>query len=181
MNSKTRTLSLPLPKNTPSANTNITQVQSEGPVVIVGANGSGKTRLGTWIELESGETERVRRISAQKSLAMPPSATSIAVDRALTDLLYGYPDMQGLSPVQARRAYRWSGGSQNPSITPLSDFDKLLSYLFSDANEINAKYVEKVKRDSEHRIEPPETKLASTERIWEGVLPHRKLEIGGAR
>ncbi len=41
--------------------------------------------------------------------------------------------------------------------------------------------MEEVRRDSERRIEPPETKLAATKRVWEGVLPHRKLEIGGGK
>ncbi|MGI8909867.1 MAG: AAA family ATPase, partial [Rubrobacteraceae bacterium] len=150
-------------------------------MVIVGANGSGKTRLGSWIEFESEHKERVRRISAQKSLAMPPSATSIAVDLALTDLLYGSAE-SNVSDVynmlQSKRAYRWG---QKPDISPLSDFDKLFTYLFSDANETNAKYVEEVEGEKEQRIEPPETKLRATKRLWEEVLPHRKLKIGGGK
>ena len=137
--------------------------------------------MGSWIEFESEHKERVRRISAQKSLAMPPSATSIAVDLALTDLLYGSAE-SNVSDVynmlQSKRAYRWG---QKPDISPLSDFDKLFTYLFSDANETNAKYVEEVEGEKEQRIEPPETKLRATKRLWEEVLPHRKLKIGGGK
>ncbi len=173
-----RSLNLPSPKGAPPGSELTTPVQSEGPIVVVGANGSGKTRLGTWIEFESGHTDLVRRISAQKSLAMPPSVTSIAVDRALADLLVGYaeaPPGQGLS---YRRDARWG---KNPNVHPLSDFDKLLTYLFSDSNETNAQYVAEVERVKERRIEPPETKLRATKRVWESVLPHRKLEIGGGK
>lgn len=181
MRSETRSLTLPSPESTPGGGGPTTQVRSEGPVVIVGANGSGKTRLGSWIEFESEHKERVRRISAQKSLAMPPSATSIAVDLALTDLLYGSAE-SNVSDVynmlQSKRAYRWG---QKPDISPLSDFDKLFTYLFSDANETNAKYVEEVEGEKEQRIEPPETKLRATKRLWEEVLPHRKLKIGGGK
>ena len=180
MTSKLRSLALPSPKSAPRGGAPTTLVESEGPIVAVGANGSGKTRLGTWIEFESGHTELVRRISAQKSLAMPASATSIAVDRALTDLLVGYaetPSDPG-NRVHYRRSQRWG---QNPNVFPLSDFDKLLTYLFSDSNETNARYVEEVERVKERRIDPPETKLRATKRVWEGVLPHRKLEIGGGK
>lgn len=182
MKSETNTLTLPSPKSAPSGEPT-TSLSSEGPVVIVGANGSGKTRLGTWIEFESEHKEHVHRISAQKSLVMPLYATSIDADRALTGLLYGYEGISasGQSLLNYKRDHRWSGGiRQKPHTAPLSDFDKLLNYLFSDANETNARYVEEVKH-KEHRIEPPETKLAATERVWEGVLPHRKLEIGGGK
>lgn len=147
--------------------------------MIVGANGSGKTRLGTWIEFQSDHREHVRRISAQKSLAMPASATSVAVDPARTDLLYGHPEIRLDSPLHDmlnfRRHYRWQ---RKPDTSLLSDFEELLTYLFSEANETNAKYVDEVKCEKEW-IEPPETKLRTTKRIWEGVLPHRKLKIGG--
>lgn len=179
MRSETRSLVLPSPKSAPDAGPT-TSLNSEGPIVIVGANGSGKTRLGTWIELDSERADRVRRISAQKSLAMPSSATSIAVDRALTDLLYGCAEVppDAGSRLQFGRIYRWG---QNPDISPLSDFDKLLTYLFSEANETYAKYVDEVELDKERRIEPPETKLRATKRVWEGVLPHRRLKIGGGK
>lgn len=183
MRNEAQTLTLPTSKSEPSGGEPTTSIQSQGPVVIVGANGSGKTRLGTWIELESEFKEHTRRISAQKSLAMPASVTSIAVDRALTDLLYGYAEVSpGRDPLYYRRMFRWGGNQQQePSISPLSDFDKLLTYLFSEANEVNARYVDEVRLDSERRIEPPETKLAATKRIWEKVLPHRALEMSGGR
>lgn len=179
MTRKIHSLALPSPKSVPGEEPTA-YVSSEGPVVIVGANGSGKTRLGTWIEFESEYKERVHRISAQKSLAMPPSATSIDVDRALADLLHGDDAMlSNLSnQLDFRRARRWG---QNPNIFPLNDFDKLLTYLFSDANENNARYVEEVENFKGRRIEPPETKLRATKRVWERILPHRKLEIGGGK
>src|SRR5215208_6906013 len=89
MKSEIRSLALPSPKSAPPGEGSTTSVPTEGPLVVIGANGSGKTRLGTWIEFESGHIELVRRISAQKSLAMPGSAASGAVDQAYMALLYG--------------------------------------------------------------------------------------------
>lgn len=181
MRNETHSLALPRPKSVPGEEPT-TYLSSEGPVVIVGANGSGKTRLGTWIEFQSEHKEQVHRISAQKSLVMPASATSIASDQALTELLYGHATAsERQNRLNIKRGWRWRGaGNQGPHIAPLSDFDKLLTYLFSDANEIGARYMEQVK-SVEHYIEPPETKLAATKRVWEGVLPHRKLKIGGGK
>jgi predicted ATPase len=42
-----------------------------GLLVIVGANGTGNTRLGIWLDLKSPLWEKSLCISAQKSLAMP--------------------------------------------------------------------------------------------------------------
>ena len=179
MKNETYSLTLPSPKSAPDGEPT-TSLSSEGPVVIVGANGSGKTRLGTWIEFESEYKERVHRISAQKSLAMPASATSISVDRALTELTYGNPEVLSDLPnrLYHKRERRWG---RNPNIFPLNDYDKLLTYLFSDANEANAQYMEQVENEKKRRIDPPETKLRATKRVWERVLPHRILKIGGGK
>lgn len=55
---------------------NTISIQSKGSVVILGPNGSGKTRLGSWLEMQSGLKDRVHRISAQKSLTMPEVSVS---------------------------------------------------------------------------------------------------------
>ncbi len=164
---------LPGPNSTSSTTTS---VESEGPIVIIGANGSGKTRLGSWIELESEQQDRVRRISAQKSLHLPAFAASTSIDRAESDLLYGYVESD--RSTYHKRFYRWQ---QNPNTSLLSDYDKLLTYLFSEANETHAQYVQEQREETTARIEPPETKLYTTRRIWEEVLPHRKLVIGGGK
>ncbi|MBW3637581.1 MAG: hypothetical protein KY445_14135 [Armatimonadetes bacterium] len=59
-------------------------------VVIIGANGSGKTRLGTWIEFQSAQKIRVHRISAQKSLTMPEFSSTSSLEKSEGDLLSGY-------------------------------------------------------------------------------------------
>ena len=132
MESKRRSVNLPSTGQAPGATPLTTTVSNEGPIVVVGTNGSGKTRLGAWIEFEGADPEIVRRISAQKSLAMPASATSTNVDRALVELTTGYPETPSdqARRLLYRRDQRWG---QNPNIFPLSDFDKLLTYLFSSA------------------------------------------------
>jgi hypothetical protein len=173
MEKESRHLLLPTPGTTPSSPNS---VESKGPLVIIGANGSGKTRLGSWIELESAQQSQVRRISAQKSLNLPAFAASTSIDRAESDLFYGYVESD--RSTHHKRLYRWQ---QNPNTSLLSDYDKLLTYLFSEANETHAQYVQEQREETTARIEPPKTKLNTTQRIWEEVLPHRKLVIGGGK
>ena len=61
-------------------------------IVVIGANGSGKTRLGTWLE-ETRVTAKlgeVHRIAAQKSLTMPESVSPTSLVRAEQALWIGY-------------------------------------------------------------------------------------------
>lgn len=61
----------------PKAHGQTEEVETVQSLLLIGANGSGKTRLGTWIEMDSPFKEKVHRLSAQKSLAMPDTTTPI--------------------------------------------------------------------------------------------------------
>ena len=164
---------LTLPK--PDGNT--MDLQSNQSILLIGANGSGKTRLGTWIEMESQQRKWVHRLSAQKSLAMPDTTTPISIELAEKDLLCGYASAATGHEMQYKDGHKW--GSK-PAISMLNDFQKLMVYLFSEEAEENAKYKALQKVASE-RIEPPKTKLDLVKEIWENILPHRELLIGGLR
>ena len=155
-------------------------VDCEQSLVIVGANGSGKTRLGTWLEQESPEPqrERVHRISAQKSLAMPDSVSTSSLELAQNAVLYGHPTINQLHERDHHKRFTRLGN--RPALGMLNDFDKLLTYLFSDHMEHSAKYLA-ASRLTDQRVEPPTTKLEKIKEVWEATLPHRELILGGAR
>lgn len=103
-------------------------------VVVIGANGSGKSRLGVWIDLESPEAASVHRISAQKLLQMPDSAQPKSLSEAEGDLLYGRQNAMEQANneqqlVNYKKGRRWSN---SPVTNHLNDFRKLLTYLASD-------------------------------------------------
>lgn len=164
-----RTFKLSLPANADGAQ----EIETTTSLLFVGANGSGKTRLGTWIEMQSPQKEKVHRISAQKSLTMPDTTTPMSIDRAEKDLLFGNADGQWLH----KQDHRWQS---KPAISLLNDYQKLMVYLFSDHTEESAKYLSASKA-STIRIEPPVTKLDLVKKAWEEVLPHRELVLGGLR
>ena len=138
-------------------------------LVVVGANGSGKTRLGTW--LESMNPDATHRISAQKSLNLQPSYSSSSIDQALSNLFYGTPN------GGAKLNKRWQN---KPNTILLNDFDFLMTYLFSDDYEQSQKY-KQFARETTNRLEPPETKLDVIKQTWEEVLPNRKLKISAGK
>ena len=158
-------LTLPQGNSTESIETN----QS---VLLVGANGSGKTRLGSWIEIDSPQKELVHRISAQKSLALPDSTTPQSIEQAEKDLLFGNPEWNF-----QHKTHKWG---RKPATTFLNDFQKLMVYLFSDETEENAKFKRACKA-TDARIPPPKTKIDLVKELWEEILPHRELVIGGLR
>jgi ABC-type lipoprotein export system ATPase subunit len=64
------------------------EIEHNGSAVIVGANGSGKSRLGAWIERNIEENVVVHRISAQRALDIPEYATVKSLEQSLNDLLW---------------------------------------------------------------------------------------------
>lgn len=76
-------------------------VETGCSIIIIGANGSGKTRLG--VHLENAITAKsVHRLSAQKSLALNDNLSVISLERANNMLWYGTP----IDLVSARHATR---------------------------------------------------------------------------
>lgn len=146
-------------------------IKTQQNVLFVGANGAGKSRLGAWIEISSPQMSVVHRISAQKSLAMPDSTTPVSIDVAEKNLIFGHSEQQNKSH------YRWHN---KPATTLLSDFEKVMVFLFSDETEENAKFKVAAKA-TQSRVEPPTTRLDLVKKVWETILPHRELIIGGLR
>jgi uncharacterized protein DUF4435/putative AbiEii toxin of type IV toxin-antitoxin system len=148
-------------------------LEVDGSVVIIGANGSGKSRLGSWIDLESPHKEITHRVAAQRSLTMPETVSPGGVDLAQADLLFGHRDVA--AGFSHKRGHRWG---QKPSIHQLNDFSKLMVYLFSEEFEESTRYRTAAKAP-EGRVKPTDTKLDVLQRIWERALPHRRLHIKG--
>jgi ABC-type lipoprotein export system ATPase subunit len=142
-------------------------------VVITGANGSGKTRLGAWLEMESKQKDIVRRISAQKSLSMPDFSHTSAIEEAECDLKYGYPDVKQVTsnPSHWKKSQRWG---QKPFTFLLNDYEKLMVYLFTEL-------FQKTLDHSEGRVSENNSILHKIKSIWETVLPHRELVIEAGR
>lgn len=120
--------------------------------------------------MNSPQQARVFRISAQKSLSMPDTATPTSIDLAERNLVFGHP-------TEVNKYYRWQN---KPATGFLNDYEKLMIFLFSDETEENAKY-KVTQRQSSTKVEPPLTKMDKVKKSWERILPHRELVVGGLR
>lgn len=151
------------------------ELDAETGLVIVGANGSGKTRLGSWIELESNIPNDVHRISAQRSLVMPETSSTMDHDKAEKQLTYG----NQTGGKQHKMGSRW--GSK-PSTFMLNDYALLMVSLFSEEHHISTKFRQEFKQGDDFSEKGvPITKLDIIKSVWEEILPHRSLSIGGAK
>lgn len=136
-------------------------------LVVIGANGAGKTRFGS--DIERRYREKAHRVAAQKSLSMPTSVGTKSFDEAESELLYGQWDPDNIDWIKkiGWKSGRW-GDNLNTSL--LDDFEKLMILLHTDEYE---QLLDNKEKGNDEII----TKLDIVQEIWEQVLPHRKLKI----
>jgi hypothetical protein len=144
------------------------EIESGRSIIFLGANGSGKTRLGVYIEKKLS-SHKVRRIPAHKSLLMRDSVSGISYEDAYNLLQYGKTKIGN----QGETLYsRWG---DEPATKLLSDFDQLLQALFAQQHHAAVTHL------ANHRIDPaatpPVTSLQKLELVWDRILPHRKLHV----
>lgn len=155
-------IKLPTKKGEPNTTPTIDFKQ----LVVIGANGAGKTRFGS--QIEESYLGQTHRISAQKSLTFPPHVSPTSKERAEFTFQYGHfydhlkADQQG---PQHKIGNRWKN---NLNTSLLNDYENLLILLHTEEYEESLSY-------KEGRISKPITKLDVVQLIWEKVLPHRKL------
>lgn len=139
--------------------------------VIVGANGSGKTRLAVECEQQLGAI--AHRLSAQRMLALDPSIEKISEEAARNQLRYGYAKPQDYGDIEAaRQNQRW--GQSQPRFV-LNDAGALLQVLFAEQANIAVEsynsMADGIKKDS------GDTFVRKLKAIFERILPNRLLAI----
>lgn len=157
---------LRLPKSGTSGET--TEISHNGSVVIVGANGSGKSRLGAWIERNGGVL--VHRISAQRALDLPEYTQLKSLEQSTNDLLWGNENSK-----YASATYKWSHKWGNRPETFLQqDYGKVLSALFAATAERDRKHTKET-RETRQYIPVPDAPIDKLMRLWGEILPHRLI------
>ena len=101
-------------------------------LIIIGANGAGKSRLGAWIE--NKDLDNIHRVGAQRSLEFKEYVELKSYKQAENELLTGY------EKLDKSKGYRWQWGKQTTAL--LKDFDAVLSALIAKKNLENDKYIE---------------------------------------
>ncbi len=131
--------------------------------VFVGANGSGKSRLGSYIDKKLND--KAYRIPAQKNLQFTQDITITTLEDALQELRYGHKSWNAAH----KENYK-------PITGLLSNYDKLLRALFSENSEAAIEYL-----NTTNETPKPITALGKIVDLWERVLPHRKLIVSNCK
>ncbi|WP_422138335.1 DUF4435 domain-containing protein [Endozoicomonas sp. ALC020] len=152
------------------------EIEHNGSAVIVGANGSGKSRLGAWIEKNIDEDVVVHRISAQRALDVPEYATVKSLEQSLNDLLWGNED-----PKYASQRYKWGHKWGNrPETFMQQDYGKVLSTLFATTAERDRKHSEVTRRLQKY-IPVEDSPIDVLLKLWEEILPHREIVLADGK
>lgn len=153
------------------------------PVVLLGANGSGKTRFSVRIEEMNDpkfnswnvtEEFPVHRITAQKSLSIQDSISILDNDSSKRDLFFGGADQHAY-----KLNYRFGA---HPATFLLDDYNKALSLLFSqENNELQQAHLadKQAVLQNEERPAPITTIVEKATSIWNELLPHRRIDLSG--
>lgn len=143
-----------------------TAIQNNGSFVIVGANGSGKSHLGAWIEKNN---ENVLRISAQRALHIPDTITIKSENTAWSKILYG-------DEKNKDKRYKWNWG--NETTTLIDDYESVLTCIFARQNKENDAYVKECREKESKGEDKPNVPAMIIEQIydiWNTVFPHRSI------
>jgi len=150
----------------------LTNLQS---LVIVGANGSGKSRFGYAIEMANQQTRKVQRLAAQRALQVPEEIAPVGLDSAEELWYYGRAGSRADESMRILR--RWNN---KPVTGLLNDYEHLLKLVFAKSTERAHDFY--ISYDPDH---PPRTKPSTVgieiEEIWNQLLPHRQIRFESSK
>lgn len=147
-------------------------IENKSSIVLIGANGAGKTKMSVWIDEHNSEIN-IHRISAQKSLNFPKVINPTEIEKAEEEFLYGLTtDNKDWLRRDGKKSYRWG---DTPETYLLNDYEKLMQYLMTENYEKSIEYREKHKEGNKDFDNS--TRLEKIKKIWENVILHRKLKI----
>ena len=147
-------------------------------VTIIGANGSGKSKLGAWIERQS--FSQVHRIGAQRKLNFKENITLKRYTEAENLVFYGTGDPGNGTNT---KNLRWDYGN-GYTTTMLDDFENVLAALLAMESNENSKFIKDLKAALESGSPTPTipvTAIDKLKQIWTSVFPQRNLEVEDAK
>lgn len=147
----------------------------DNSVIIIGANGSGKSKLGAWIEQQN--FDKVHRVGAQRNLNFNENIQLKSYSEAKNLFYYGSSDSR--YGLQTQKADRWGYG-KNFTTTLLNDFEDVLAALIAQKNNELDSFQLKYKQAFFEGKTPPDPLSTSIDiliNIWNTVLPERKIKF----
>lgn len=155
----------------PDENAQFREIKTkQNVVIIVGANGSGKSKLGAWMEYKNpGE---IHRVGAQRKLNFTENIPLKNFTEAENVVLYGYVE----GNANDKMINKW--GNNQSTIKMVEDYDYVLSALLAHKNNEINEFVNSCKKlgfDKNTWPNVPETVIDKLRSIFREVLPQREL------
>lgn len=147
-------------------------------IIIIGANGSGKTHLGVWIE--KSDYSKTFRISAQRSLKFGKYINQKSYEESTNRLLYGDYDENNNHDLK----YEWDGNKHNYFISMQNDYETVLSAVCALQNEQQSEYVKDCKAKESNGLSHnnvPQMVFDRLYNIWHSIFPHRDICISDGK
>lgn len=142
-------------------------------VILIGANGAGKSHLGAWIEQQ--DLPNVHRIGAQRKLSFNDNIPLKSYSQAENLVLYGNDTHLG----KENKFFKY--GSPNEGMFTLKlvdDFDDVLSAIIAKKTNESDSYLNDCKKAEEIGAVYPHTPVTVIDKltsIWNDIFPQRKL------
>lgn len=142
-------------------------------IIIIGANGAGKSKLGAWIEQQ--DYQYVHRIAAQRKLTFSENIPLKSYFEAENYVLYGSND----SSYFNNKGVKWSWGKEFTTKV-LDDYNDVLAALIAKKNIENDEFIKLFKETNEsdrNKINNPVTVIDKAIKVWQKVFPHRSIKF----
>ena len=110
---------------------------SVNSLIIIGANGSGKSKLGAWMERQNGED--VHRIGAQRSLNFSEHVPLKSYEEAEGEFFYGGNNSNYWNK---EKLFRWGVSGKEETTKLIDDYDAVLSALLAQQNNDRQRFFE---------------------------------------
>jgi ABC-type cobalamin/Fe3+-siderophores transport system ATPase subunit len=147
-------------------------------LIIIGANGSGKSKLGAWMEQQ--DMDNTHRVGAQRSLNFGEFIQLKSYEQAENLLLYG----QEKKELLKNGRWSWNYDKQNFTTQLLFDYENVLAALVAMKNNENDVFIkdckEREKTEQQHK-HTPNTVVDTLKRIWKNVFPQRDIDFDDAK
>lgn len=149
-------------------------------VIIIGANGAGKSKLGAWMEKKS--INNIHRIGAQRSLVFNKYISQKSYEQAINLLQYGTE-----SNINNSHDRRWNyhdGQKFNFTASLLNDYEHALSALLAKKAKDQESFITECRKHESNK-EPhdpvPQMVTDTLQKIWKSVFPQRDVSLYDAK
>lgn len=158
------------------------QFGSERNLVLIGSNGSGKSKLGAWIEEYSPnyvntQSKIIHRVSAQRALDIPPSIAMKSLSGSKNLIFWGEEDPRRTNDITRKFSIRWV---RKPTTHLINDINFVMSALFAEQRKRDNTYTEESRlraKNQEVTLIPPLSLIDIMKEICVDIFPYMSLNF----